>query len=445
MKIALVYANQFELLSPQPIGLSLLTIPLKEAGHDVHLIDLMKEKNPDAYLLSELERYQPDMVGFSLRNLDNQNYRESLNFVPDYKRWVAIANNIAPTIIGGSALMSIPEEMFNHLNATFGLVGQADKAFVTFLKEYEENRTTFQAPGLMWKNTNGIHQNPGRFDGYSDGGTIDWESIDATRYKKRYMNDCVITKTGCPYKCIFCDAGASFGKQFKPREPQAIIDDLHRDAREYGYHKSDYFFIDAMFNEPVAWAKELLEALIKMEFKINFSAVLEPTATIDRELVRLLRRAGCSVVTFLLNSLDDDILSGMKRPFNVDSVNHAIHLFHEEKIPYMPQFLLGGPGETRETIIATLSQLKSWKPIMMDAGYGLRILPKAGLASIAKNEGVIDEDTDLLKPTFYLSEPLKKDTTWLNQQMKQFKQFRMSAIPQWVRMLSHGIRVGFQK
>jgi radical SAM superfamily enzyme YgiQ (UPF0313 family) len=445
MKVLLVHGNQYELMSPPPVGLSLLTEPLRRAGHEVYLLDLMKEPNADELLVTALDEHQPELVGFSLRNLDNQSFLNTMDFVPDYKRWVSLANNKAPTIIGGSAVMSMPEALFEHLGATYAIDGQADKALVFFLDELKKEGTDFKTPGLLWRKGNAVCRNSGDLSGYPRGGTMDWSSIDFSRYRKQYFNSCVITKTGCPYRCLFCDAGASFGTSWAPREPEAIIEDLHRDAREYGFHRLDYFFIDALFNEPVSWAKSFLEALIRSGPKICYSAVIEPTATIDRELARLMRRAGCGMVTCLLNSMDDGLLKKMRRPFTVDTVNRAFRLFDEEKINYMPQFLLGSPGETRETIATSLKHLKKWKPIMVDACYGIRVMPKAGMAKVALEEGIIENAADLLKPTFYLSDPLQNDRAWLDRQIKRFKRFRMRAIPRWANYMRRVMAVKFQK
>lgn len=443
MKTLLVNGNTYEFLSPPPVGISLLTKPLLNAGHSVHVLDLMKVKEPEAVLVSALKKYKPDIAGFSLRNIDTQSYSDTKGFVADYVRWVKIANKSAPTIIGGSAVMSMPEEIFQRVSSTYAMVGQGDKAFPMFLEEFKNRTSGFKTPGLMWRENDSIRCNKGLLNGYTKGGTIDWSVIDLKRYKKSYFNSCVITKTGCPHRCLFCDAGASFGTSWVPREPEAILEDLRRDAKEYKLNRLDYFFIDALFNEPLTWAKELLETIIRSELKICFSAVIEPT-NIDREFARLLRQAGCLMVTTLLNSVDDEQLIKMRRPFTVQSINRTFELFEEERINYMPQFLLGGPGETRETITKNISFMKRRRPILTDAGYGLRILPKAGLKDVALKEGVIQDETDLLKPTFYLSEQLKNDRKWLDMQVKLLKRFRIGSLTQWADWILRSTAIRFQ-
>ena len=222
------------------------------------------------------------------------------------------------------------------------------------------------------------------------------------------------------------------------------MEDLRRDAAEHKLNGLPYFFIDALFNEPLSWSKSLLEAIIRSELKLSFSVIVEPTANIDREFARLLRRAGCAMVTSLLGSMDEDLLQRMRRPFTVDTADRAFRIFEEERVPYMPQFMLGGPGETRETVLANFRNLKRWKPIMVDAGYGIRILPKAGLRDVAIEEGVISEDTDLLKPTFYMAEALKQDRQWLDKQVKRLKRFRLGSLPQWAGLIIRSMTAKFK-
>ncbi|MEW6601081.1 MAG: radical SAM protein, partial [Nitrospirota bacterium] len=417
--------------------------PLQNAGHTVHVLDFMKVKDTDAVLVSALNKHKPDIVGFSLRNIDNQKYQGAQEFITDYVRWVQIANRTAPTIIGGSAVMSMPEKIFERVPSTYAMAGQGDRTFPMFLEELEIRTSGFETPGIMWRENGDIHRNEGLLNGYHDRGTIDWSVIDIRRYRKSYFNCCVITKTGCPHRCLFCDTGSSFGSSWETREPEAILDDLRRDAREYGFNRLDYFFIDALFNEPLNWAKSLLEAIIRSELKLCFSVIIEPT-TIDREFARMLRRAGCLMVTTLLNSMDDELLSRMHRPFHVESVNRTFELFEDERINYMPQFLMGGPGETRETVLKNMSHLKRWNPLLTDAGYGLRIMPNAGLYNVALEEGVINKDTDLLKPTFYMSEELKNDGEWLDEQVKALKRFRLGSLTQWADWMLRSMMIRFQ-
>ena len=441
MKLLLVYANNFKLLSPPPVGLSMVARSAREAGHEVEVLDLMHKKDADVALAEALAAAKPDIVGFSLRNLDDQCFKNPTSFVPNYVRWVAAANKVAPTVVGGSALMSMPEELFDRVGATYGLDGQGNKVFPRLLEEIEHGATSFETPGAMWRDEKGeIQRNPGLHDGYPDDGSIDWTVIDYERYRKTEMPSTVITKTGCSHRCLFCDAHLSFGKSFVTRSPERIVADLERDAKDYGHNKYFYFFIDPIFNEPLGWAKSVCEAIIRSDVRIGFSVLLEPAPTTDKELIQLLKRSGCLMVTSLLSSIDDGMLERMRVPSRSDDIWRTYKLLEEEKLAYMPQLLFGGPGETHETIERSLQFVSRLKPIMLDLTYGIRVNPGAGIYKYALEEGVVDENTDMLEPQFYLSPEVDRD--WLEKRIKRFKRWRLPAVGQWTRLIwkSMGLR-----
>lgn len=446
MKVLLVYANTLELMAPPPVGLSLMVQPLRAAGHEVRVTDLMKEADPDAVLRRALEQFRPDVTGLSMRNLDNMDMLDPVSLVPAYERWVALAHTHGPTIIGGSAVMAAPEALYQRTGATWALVGQGDVAFPMFLDELASGRTDgFRTPGLMWREDGQVRSNPGLCDGYASDGRIDWSAVDMARYRKPYMNHCVLTKTGCPHRCLFCDARATFGPTFVPREPEVIIEELRRNARERKMHRRDWIFVDAIFNQPADWAKRVCEALIGFEHRIVFYAIAEPTADFDLELARLMRRAGCLMVTTLLGSATEAMLDRMRRPFDLDAANRAFAALETARVPYMVAYMWGGPGETRETIEENFRHAARWKPAVSAATYGMRILPRAGLCDVAIEEGIVDETTDLLAPTFYLAEALRGDRPWLDAQVKRMKRTgRLAALPQWVDVTWRTMRAGLQ-
>ena len=132
-------------------------------------------------------------------------------------------------------------------------------------------------------------------------------------------------------------------------------------------------------------------------------------------------------VGLVLESLDLSCLYGEMAPPALEA--DSFRFLEQARVPYMVQYMWGGPGETRETILENFRQAARWKAVMSMASYGLRILPGAGLFAVARREGVVDDSTDLLEPTFYLSEPLRDDREWLDLQVKRMNRFRLHALP----------------
>ena len=186
--------------------------------------------------------------------------------------------------------------------------------------------------------------------------------------------------------------------------------------------------------------EEVLEAIIRSDLTIAFSAIVEPTPSIDAEFVRLFKKAGGMMTTCLLGSVGDGMLERLRRPYDVASVKSAFDLFESEGVSYMPQFLFGGPGETAQTIDQSFEFLDGCRPIMADFAVGLRINPKAGLYDVALRDGMVTEQTDMLVPRFYVAEGL--DPEPVRARAKAWKR-RIPPVGQWARYLSRMVRVRF--
>jgi len=441
VKILLVYPNNFTLLSPPPVGLSMVARAAREAGHDVRLLDCMGTEDRAPLLAQALAEDPPELVGFNLRNVDNQDIRDTRFFIPEYAALVAQANQVAPTVVGGTALMAMPERVFEASGASYGLCGEGVRSFVPWLEELAAGATSFETPGAMWREGDATHMNAHEILGYGAEGRIDWSWMDLARYRKGDMPASVITKTGCAHRCLFCDANQRFGGRFLARDPEIIVEDLLHDASEYGHNRYLYFFIDPCFNQPLDWAKQLCEAIIRAEIKLGYTALVEPTADMDQELVDLMKRSGCIMTTSLVSSLEEGMQQRMQRPGSLADIARCFGMLEKAGISVMPQLLLGGPGENQQTVEANFKFLEGFSPILVDIGWGLRIPPGADLYPIALAEGVVDKDTDMLQPQFYLSDQL--DPEWIEARIKAWKRWRMPKLWQWARLIGRSVALRF--
>jgi len=191
--------------------------------------------------------------------------------------------------------------------------------------------------------------------------------------------------------------------------------------------------IDPCFNQPLDWSKAVLEAFVRAGVRIRFSAIVEPTSDIDREWCRLMVRAGSTMITGLVGSAHDDVLSQSKRPFNAADIARAFELFESERVLYMPQFMFGGPGETLETVEETMRFMRRFKPIMLQGGLGVRVYPLAPLRARAIADGLVAADDDLLEPRFYVAPGLQADE--VARRLTTFRARRLAAAGRWCRYL----------
>ena len=118
------------------------------------------------------------------------------------------------------------------------------------------------------------------------------------------------------------------------------------------------------------------------------------------------------------------MLKNMNKRFSLFDVRHAARLFHKQGIRLNGYLLLGGPGETRETVLESLTFADSLMLDFLKITVGIRIYPATALARVAVSEGVITADNDLLQPRFYLAHGLDG---WIQEEVARWAKSR----PHW--------------
>jgi radical SAM superfamily enzyme YgiQ (UPF0313 family) len=135
--------------------------------------------------------------------------------------------------------------------------------------------------------------------------------------------------------------------------------------------------------------------------------------------------AGCEQVSIGFESGSERILKGMNKRFTPRGVNLISKMLADQGIRRMGFLLLGGPGETRESVEESLVFADALNLESMRITVGVRIYPHTSLAKTAVNEGVISPDDDLLLPKFYLARGLED---WLPNTAKKWAATR----PHWI-------------
>jgi radical SAM superfamily enzyme YgiQ (UPF0313 family) len=185
-----------------------------------------------------------------------------------------------------------------------------------------------------------------------------------------------------------------------------------------------FFFVDNTFNLPNSYAKTLCEQLISSRLKINWRCILYPWK-VDDELVEKMAKAGCKEVSLGFESGSKKILAKMNKKFTPADVRQISERLKKFGISRMGFLLLGGPGETRETVNQSLGFADSLDLEAMKITIGIRIYPHTPLAQSAVKEGLIEADDTLLFPTFYMTKGLEN---WLRKTVKAW----MDTRPHWV-------------
>ena len=423
MRILLISANREEInMLTWPLGLACVAAATQKAGHEVKLLDLMEANDPAAALREAVHEFNPDVIGISVRNIDDQSMENTQFLLDDVRDAVAVCRSLsnAPIVLGGAGYSIFPESSLEYLGADMGIQGEGEKAFPALLKRIEEGRDFSDVPGLYVSaaGPRGERAFAKKLDEFP---LPDTRSLSAARYHDQEFWLPVQTRRGCPMKCSYCSTAVIEGCAIRKRSPEAVVQWLGECARA-GF--SRFYFVDNTFNLPPSYARMLCSRLFEAKLNITWRCILYPVK-IDEELVRLMAEAGCVEVSLGFESGHEPILHGMNKRFKPEDVRRTSELLGKYGIRRMGFLLLGGPGETKESAQESLAFADSLNLEAMKVSVGIRIYPYTALADTALEEGVIAPDDDLLMPRFYVAVGLEG---WLREMVKKWSAGR----PHWM-------------
>ena len=407
-KLLLVSANRCAVPYPvYPIGLSYIYSYIKERlpEFEIRIFDL--NLFTTAEFTDFLRSFQPDYTGISLRNVDDVDSYNKTWFIHGYKEIVNTVKKTIKTriIIGGSAFSIFPKELYEFFDPEFGISGEGENSLYQLLNALENGTDFSSIEGLVYRSGNEIKIN-GR-KSYSQDLDLTFEDNLTSFYwdKSGMMN--VQTKRGCPHKCIYCTYPIIEGCKVRTLNSDKIIDTL---SDLYSNKKIDYiFFTDSVFNINDRFNIELAEKIIRKGLKIKWGAYFSPH-DLDEKILGLYSRAGLTHIEFGTESLSDSTLKKYGKHFTVQDVIDVSNACNSVGIYFSHFLILGGYGETEESINESFENSKKIENTVFFPYIGMRIYPGTRLYQLALNEGYIHPDDDLLEPVYYLANGIHYDT-----------------------------------
>ena len=140
MKVLVFATNREKFPDPVfPIGASYIAEAVRDAGFDVNILDACFSDDIYSDLKNALLTLKPDIIGFSIRNVDNISFPIAETYLPYYKDCVKIVreNSNAKIVLGGSGFSIFPEQYMEELKADYGIKGEGEFQFIEFLKKAE--------------------------------------------------------------------------------------------------------------------------------------------------------------------------------------------------------------------------------------------------------------------------------------------------------------------
>lgn len=343
-----------------PISLGMLATQIR-ARHDVRILDALKEGLDSTTILNIIVSGGFDVVGFQAWSKD----------IHEIKKVCTKIKEICPkvvTIVGGIHPTMVPEGTLNFFGncLDYAYKGEGEfgfKMFLEMLTSCDRSESSIASiPGLVWRSSTGIRINENTLMTDLDSlGFPAWDLMPPSTYPESphgafYRNFPVapiIVTRGCPYPCTFCSAKAASGEKLRSRSIDHVINELKMLYYKFGVREfqieDDNFTLNNKYVEE--FCETLLSLGLKMEWSFPNGIRLD---TIDRPLLKLMRKTGCYALNFGIESGSQRVLDMIKKRITLEQIREQLTMASEEGFDIGGFFIIGFPTETKEEIEDTI-------------------------------------------------------------------------------------------
>ena len=269
-------------------------------------------------------------------------------------------------ILGGPDIRYNKENLLNS-KADFLVIGEGEESFLELITALVNNESFIGIAGIAFKTNQGaiiINPERGLKKNLDELPFPNIKKINLHNYldtwKKYHGNSSITINTmrGCPYSCHWCSRGV-YGKSYRRRSPQNVVDEIKLINQEY--KPDNIWFVDDVFTVSHKWLEEFTHLIESQKVAIQFECITRADR-LNKEVIDLLKRAGCFRVWIGAESGSQKIIDLMDRRVDVKVVQQMIQAAQQAGIQAGTFIMLGYPTETEKDIKQTLQHLKNANP-----------------------------------------------------------------------------------
>jgi radical SAM superfamily enzyme YgiQ (UPF0313 family) len=341
-----------------PLGLAYVSAALKSRGYSVECLNLNLYDVPPSQLIPiKIIEKRIDFLCTGGLSAHYAKVKEILDFARKAKPDIT-------TIVGGGLLSSEPELMMRALGADFGVIGEGEETILELANALSNSQEYSSINGLIYRQSSGGWTTTSPRLPIQDIDSIpypDYEGFEISKYlDMRLPNDerdlypsdqprplFIISSRSCPYSCTFCYH--PLGKMYRQRSLDSLFAEMEHWIKKYSINI--FFIMDELFSlnrqRVVEFCKRIKPLGVKWQVQIRVDNV-------DKEMLAMMRDAGCYCISYGLESGSDIVLESMQKHIKVSQVIDALELTYEARIGVQGNFIFGDAAETKETAAETM-------------------------------------------------------------------------------------------
>lgn len=373
-------------------GLVCLAASAQRAGAHVAIVEASSRTLTVAEAYDAIMAETPDIVGFTATTSEIGRAAELAERIKRDRPDVL-------TVIGGCHATAIPQETLDRFPAfDLAAIGEGEETLCEILGKFHAgDRRPAGVAGTAHREGTAVRVNAPRalihdldalpLPAWSLLSGFPRHFRPSPARIRRWPCASVVLTRGCPNQCVFCDRSV-FGNRCRAYSPARALE-MIRDLRD-NFGVRELLIEDDTFVIVPSRVKEFCERMIREKMAMSWSC-LGRADRASPELLRLMKAAGCWHISFGIESGDPAILTAMRKRLDLDQIRQAVAWSREAGLRTKGFFIVGFPGETRESLAKTQAFALS---LQLDDISVMQMTPFPGseLYSMADEAGTFDRD-----------------------------------------------------
>lgn len=325
-----------------PLSLAYLAAVLRQEGLEVEVVDHLVSMYSPSKLRKKLREFKPQMVGATCVTL---NY-------PIASRIMKVCKEFDPHIItmlgGPHATFAIDETLLKARWIDLLVVGEGERTVTELARAIDSGGDFRRVPGIAYRDGDHAVRTEPRplIEDLNELPLPARDLLPLSKYRALNTPSTVITSRGCPFKCIFCSGPRVFGRRVRFRDPKLVVDEIEHLNKDLSFSRIN--IVDDTFTLNHRHARAVCEGIIERKLDIEWN-VFARADTVDSDLLKLMKKAGCSWLLYGAESGNAGILKTIKKGTTPDIIREGTRLATESGIHVFNSFIFGLPGETPQT------------------------------------------------------------------------------------------------
>ena len=326
-----------------PLGLCYVAAAFESAGCNVRIMDFIVQKYTPEKLVKEMDDFSPDIVGTNSVTMNHITAVEILKTAKQHDTGIV-------TMMGGPHIsFDFADTLSNCPEIDVAVIGEGEQTIQEIIPLIRQKEKWLSVNGIAFMDHQKLVKTPKRaFISDLDAlPHLPRHLLPLSKYLALGLPASIITSRGCPNRCIFCVGNKMVGHRFRTRSISNILDEI-RDLVDMGFEQIN--FADDFFTVNKKRVKAICEEIKERGLTFGWS-VFARADSVDRDMMKTMKDAGCHTVLFGIESGNQEMLDRINKRITIEQIKKAVAMCKDVGMQVFGSFIVGLPGENMDTLM----------------------------------------------------------------------------------------------